>query len=201
MFPELALTGYFVGLQYHKAALRLDSDQIRKLAAATKGTAAVVGFIEESRPMNFYNSALIAVDGEILFANRKLNLPNYGAFEERKFFANGKHIRVFRLNDFNVSVFICNDMWHPRPCLTWALPRRPISLFPSSIHRKSPWAPSSATWRAGTSSTGSTPGCSASTTSAPTGWGLKTRKKPGIFLTMIILFEQAGDFSRPQHKP
>ncbi|MDY6832293.1 MAG: nitrilase-related carbon-nitrogen hydrolase [Thermodesulfobacteriota bacterium] len=113
VFPELALTGYFVGLQYHKAALRLDSDQIQALAAATKGTAAVVGFIEESRSMNFYNSALIAVDGEILFAYRKLNLPNYGAFEERKFFANGKHIRVFRLNHFNVSVFICNDMWHP----------------------------------------------------------------------------------------
>jgi predicted amidohydrolase len=46
----------------------------------------VVGFIEESQAMNFYNSALVAVDGEILFAYRKLNLPNYGVFEERKIF-------------------------------------------------------------------------------------------------------------------
>lgn len=113
VFPELALTGYFVGLEYHKVALRMDSYEIKRLASASKGTAIVVGFIEESQSMNFYNSALVAVDGEILFAYRKLNLPNYGVFEERKFFANGKHIRVFKLQDFNVAVFICNDVWHP----------------------------------------------------------------------------------------
>ena len=113
VFPELALTGYFVGLDYHKVALRMDSFEIQQLAAATKGTAAVIGFIEESLSMNFYNSALVAVNGEILFAYRKLNLPNYGVFEERKFFSNGKHIRIFKLQDLNVAVFICNDVWHP----------------------------------------------------------------------------------------
>ena len=51
VFPELALTGYFVGQKYHKAALRLDSVEISQLVAATKGTAAVVGFIEESPSM------------------------------------------------------------------------------------------------------------------------------------------------------
>ncbi|MFO7913651.1 MAG: nitrilase-related carbon-nitrogen hydrolase [Desulfotignum sp.] len=113
VFPELALTGYFVGLHYHEAALQMESPEIRRIAAATKGTAAVVGFIEESRSMNFYNSALVAVDGQIQFAYRKLNLPNYGVFEERKFFASGKHIRVFRLGGLNIAVFICNDLWHP----------------------------------------------------------------------------------------
>jgi len=73
VFPELALTGYFVGQRYHKMALKMDSKEIKQLASATKGTAAVVGFIEESQSMNFYNSALVAVDGEILFAYRKLN--------------------------------------------------------------------------------------------------------------------------------
>ncbi len=113
IFPELALTGYFVGPRYHEVALRLDSKEIRKLASATKGTAAVVGFIEESRSMNFYDSALVAVDGEILFAYRKLNLPNYGSFEERKYFAPGKQVPVFRLHGFAIATFICNDMWHP----------------------------------------------------------------------------------------
>ena len=92
VFPELALTGYFVQQKYHEAALRLDSKEIDRLASATKGTAAVVGFIEESPAMNFYNSALVAVDGEISFAYRKLNLPNYGVFEERKYFSSGKFI-------------------------------------------------------------------------------------------------------------
>ncbi|MBW2217547.1 MAG: nitrilase [Deltaproteobacteria bacterium] len=113
VFPELALTGYFVGQKYHKAALRLDSVEISQLVAATKGTAAVVGFIEESPSMNFYNSALVAVDGEISFASRKLNLPNYGVFEERKIFSPGKKIQVFKLHDFSIAVFICNDLWHP----------------------------------------------------------------------------------------
>ena len=113
VFPELALTGYFVGQRYHKVALKMDSKEIKQLVSATKGTAAVVGFIEESRSMNFYNAALVAVDGEILFAYRKLNLPNYGVFEERKYFSHGKQIPVFRLNDFTIAVLICNDLWHP----------------------------------------------------------------------------------------
>jgi predicted amidohydrolase len=63
--------------------------------------------------MNFYNSALVAVDGELLFAYRKLNLPNYGCFEERKYFSHGKRVPVFKLADCTVAVFICNDVWHP----------------------------------------------------------------------------------------
>jgi predicted amidohydrolase len=113
VFPELALTGYFVGQRYHEVALRLDSREIQELASATRGTAAVVGFIEESLSMNFYNSALVAVDGDILLAYRKLNLPNYGVFEERKYFRSGKQIPVFKLHDFSIAVFICNDLWHP----------------------------------------------------------------------------------------
>ncbi|MBW2115917.1 MAG: nitrilase [Deltaproteobacteria bacterium] len=110
VFPELALTGYFFGQRYHEVALRLDSKEIKQLVSATEGTAAVVGFIEESPSMNFYNSALVMVDGNILFTYRKLNLPNYGVFEERKYFAPGKQIPVFRLGvvqkaDVFVTIF------------------------------------------------------------------------------------------------
>ena len=68
IFPELALTGYFVGQRYHEVALRMDSGEIQKIVSATKGTAAVVGFIEESLSMNFYNSALVAI-AKIIFCN------------------------------------------------------------------------------------------------------------------------------------
>lgn len=113
IFPELTLTGYFVRERYPEVALRMDAPEIKKLAQATRGTAAVVGFVEESPAMNFYNSALVVIDGEIQFAYRKLNLPNYGVFEERKIFANGKHVRVFRYKGLTLAPFICNDMWHP----------------------------------------------------------------------------------------
>ena len=57
VFPELALTGYFVRDRYPEAALRLDSYEIKSLAAASKGTAAVVGFIGEQpeRPDNLHS--------------------------------------------------------------------------------------------------------------------------------------------------
>ena len=113
VFPELALTGYFVGERYHEVSLRMDSLEIGQLAAATKDTAALIGFIEESPSMNFYNSALVAVDGKPLFSYRKLNLPNYGVFEERKIFSPGKRIRVLRYKGFTIAIYICNDLWHP----------------------------------------------------------------------------------------
>jgi predicted amidohydrolase len=113
VFPELALTGYFVGAEYHHVALGMGSPEIKQLACATKGTAAIVGFIEESRSMKFYNSALVAIDGRIEFAYRKLNLPNYGVFEERKIFAGGKKIPVFQYMGFTIATLICNDLWHP----------------------------------------------------------------------------------------
>ena len=91
----------------------MDSLEIGQLAAATKDTAAVIGFIEESHSMNFYNSALVAVNGKPLFSYRKLNLPNYGVFEERKIFSPGKRIRVLRYMGFTIAIFICNDLWHP----------------------------------------------------------------------------------------
>jgi predicted amidohydrolase len=113
VFPELALTGYFLGQRYHEVALRMDSEEIQRVGAATRGSAAVVGFVEESPSMNFYNSALVAVDGEVVFSYRKLNLPNYGVFEERKYFSSGKHVPVFKYRGFVIAVFICNDLWHP----------------------------------------------------------------------------------------
>ena len=113
VFPELSLTGYFVGVDYHEAALTLGSPEIKRLVQATKGTAAVVGFIEESRSMRFHNSALVAIDGALECVYRKLNLPNYGAFEERKIFAGGTTIPVFRFKGFTIATLICNDLWHP----------------------------------------------------------------------------------------
>lgn len=113
VFPELSLTGYFVGQNYHNISLRLKSDEIQKLVSHTKDIAVMVGFIEESKSSNFYNSILIAIDGEIHSTHRKMNLPNYGEFEERKYFCPGKTVSVFRYKGFNIAPMICNDLWHP----------------------------------------------------------------------------------------
>jgi predicted amidohydrolase len=134
VFPELTLTGYFVGESYHKVALKIDSDEIKRIIDASKDTAVVVGFIEESKSMNFYNSALIAVNGKLLYTYRKVNLPNYGAFEERKIFSSGKKVQVFKINGFNIAVLICNDLWHPSIAYLGAAQKADIfvTLFNSS---------------------------------------------------------------------
>jgi predicted amidohydrolase len=113
VFPELSLTGYFVKENYHNVALTLESDEIQRLVDCTKDIGIVIGFIEESESSNFYNSALIAIDGKIHSTHRKLNLPNYGLFEERKYFCSGKSVPIFRHKGFNIAPMICNDLWHP----------------------------------------------------------------------------------------
>lgn len=113
VFPELSLTGYFVQENYFNTSLTLKSDEIQRLVKHTKGICAIIGFIEESKSSNFYNSALIAIDGEIHSTHRKLNLPNYGVFEERKYFCSGKSVSLFRYKGFNIAPMICNDLWHP----------------------------------------------------------------------------------------
>lgn len=113
VFPELSLTGYFVQENYFNTSLTLKSNEIQNLVKHTKDICAIVGFIEESKSSNFYNSALIAIDGEIHSTHRKLNLPNYGVFEERKYFCPGKSVSLFRYKGFNIAPMICNDLWHP----------------------------------------------------------------------------------------
>lgn len=113
VFPELALTGYFVKENYHNISLTITSNEIQELISYTKGIALLIGFIEESKSSNFYNSALLAVDGKIEFTYRKLNLPNYGVFDERKYFSPGKSVSVFKYRGFNIAPMICNDLWHP----------------------------------------------------------------------------------------
>jgi len=113
IFPELSLTGYCVDERFHDVALRVDSAEIDTLCKATKRTAAIIGFIEESPEMLYYNAAMVAVDGKMLFTYRKISLPNYGPFNEGIIFSSGECIRIFEVNGFRICPLICSDLWHP----------------------------------------------------------------------------------------
>ena len=113
VFPELGLTGYQLQDLASEVAMRLDDDRLGRLAAATRGISAIVSFVEESADHRLFIAAALLEDGEIAHVHRKLFLPTYGLFDERRFFGAGDLLRAVpsRLG-VGVGIGICEDFWH-----------------------------------------------------------------------------------------
>ena len=93
--------------------MRLDDPRLAELAAETVGLSAVVSFVEESADHRLFIAAALLEDGELRHVHRKLFLPTYGLFDERRFFAAGDALRAVpsRLG-VGVGLAICEDFWH-----------------------------------------------------------------------------------------
>ena len=113
VFPELGLTGYLLQDLASEVAMRLDDPRLAELAGATAGLSAVVSFVEESADHRLFIAAALLEDGRIRHVHRKLFLPTYGLFDERRFFAAGDVLRAVpsRLG-VGVGLAICEDFWH-----------------------------------------------------------------------------------------
>jgi predicted amidohydrolase len=113
VFPELGLTGYQLQDLAAEVALRLDDPRLTDLAAATNGLSAIVSFVEESADHRLFIAAALLEDGEVRHVHRKLYLPTYGLFDERRFFAAGDVLRAVasRLG-VSIGIAVCEDFWH-----------------------------------------------------------------------------------------
>jgi predicted amidohydrolase len=113
VFPELGLTGYLLQDLAAEVAMRLDDPRLADLAARTAGLSAIVSFVEESADNRLFIAAALMEDGAIRHVHRKLFLPTYGLFDERRFFAAGDVLRAVpsRLGAA-VGIGICEDFWH-----------------------------------------------------------------------------------------
>ncbi len=113
VFPELGLTGYQLQDLASEVAMRLDDPRLTALAAATTGLSAVVSFVEESADHRLFIAAALLEDGELRHVHRKVFLPTYGLFDERRFFAAGDVLRAVpsRLG-VGIGIGICEDFWH-----------------------------------------------------------------------------------------
>ncbi|MBA2254682.1 MAG: carbon-nitrogen hydrolase, partial [Chloroflexi bacterium] len=113
VFPELGLTGYQLQDLAAEVAMRLDDARLAKLAGATRGLCAVVSFVEESGDHRLFISAALIEDGEVRHVHRKVHLPTYGMFDERRFFAAGDVLRAVpsRLGA-GIGLAVCEDFWH-----------------------------------------------------------------------------------------
>jgi NAD+ synthase (glutamine-hydrolysing) len=114
VFPELALSGYPPEDLLLKTSFLEDaSAALGELAAGTRGIVAMVGFPE--RAEDVYNAAAVLADGEVAAVYRKMYLPNYGVFDEQRYFQNGAEAGIFELNGIPIGVSICEDIWEPGP--------------------------------------------------------------------------------------
>ncbi len=113
VFPELGLTGYSLRSLVPEVALRVNDPLIENLKKESREISLVIGFVEESKEHNFYNSALYLEKGRIRNLHRKIYLPNYDVWEEGKYFASGERIRAFPTFYEPMTILICEDSWHP----------------------------------------------------------------------------------------
>src|SRR5215213_7428184 len=95
VFPELSLSGYALGELGDDVAIEAQSEPIASLAEAAGEMAGVVGFGDEGRGFQTYNSAAYLEGGSIRHLHRKLYLPNYRIYEERKHYNPGQSMRAF----------------------------------------------------------------------------------------------------------
>jgi predicted amidohydrolase len=113
VFPELSLSGYALGELDDDVAIEADSKPISSLAEDAGEMAVVVGFCEEGQRFQNYNSAAYLEGGVLRHLHRKLYLPNYRIYEERKHYNPGQSMRAFDTRLGRMAILICNDAWQP----------------------------------------------------------------------------------------
>ncbi len=112
IFPELALTGYPPEDLLLKPRFIEDNlSALTGLACSIKGITAVIGFIDSKD--DIYNAAAICHKGKVVDVYHKMYLPNYGVFDERRYFRAGTTALNFTLKGIKIGVGICEDIWYP----------------------------------------------------------------------------------------
>ncbi len=118
VFPELVITGYppeDLLLRKHFVADNLKT--LRDLASQIKKIIAIVGCIDRNSDGLIYNAAAVIAEGKINGIYRKNSLPNYGVFDEKRYFAKGRGFQIFDHGGIHFGVSICEDIWDSQgPC-------------------------------------------------------------------------------------
>jgi NAD+ synthase (glutamine-hydrolysing) len=117
VFPELAVTGYPPeDLLLRPGFIRAAERSLARIAAETKGLTALVGAPHFDGDL--YNACVVCSGGAVAAVYRKRFLPNYGVFDEERYFASGHDLVLLKLGEALVGVTVCEDMWQPGPPAT-----------------------------------------------------------------------------------
>lgn len=113
IFPELGLTGYQVQDMTLDIARPLVHPQIQSLIEASREIDIVFSFVEETSHHLFHVSAVYASEGKVRAVHRKVYLPTYGMFDERRYFAPGTRFQTFSGTPAGTAgMLLCEDAWH-----------------------------------------------------------------------------------------
>ena len=114
LFPELAITGYPPeDLLLKEHFLARAREALERVAEAARGIVVLVGFPE--RGFDAYNALAVCADGAVHSIYRKTVLPNYGVFDEQRYFQVGEGGAVIDVGGVRIGLTICEDMWTPGP--------------------------------------------------------------------------------------
>src|ERR687886_164349 len=117
LFPELAVTGYPPeDLLLRPGFVRAARRSLDQIARSTRGIVALVGAPLYDRDL--YNVCAVCAGGELKAVYRKRFLPNYGVFDEDRYFAPGRDLVLLEIGETLVGVTVCEDMWQPGPPAT-----------------------------------------------------------------------------------
>jgi NAD+ synthase (glutamine-hydrolysing) len=117
LFPELYITGYPPeDLLLKEHFLRDARSAVQRLAEASRDVVTIVGFPE--RDVDVFNAAAVLAGGEVAAIYRKVYLPNYGVFDEQRYFQSGTGGGIIELDGVRLGVTICEDIWEPGPPLS-----------------------------------------------------------------------------------
>jgi NAD+ synthase (glutamine-hydrolysing) len=112
IFPELAVCGYPPeDLLMKPRFLRDNLEALDRIQKATRGITAVVGYVDVKS--DIYNAAAVLHNGILAGVHHKMFLPNYGVFDEDRYFRRGRSLTVFERRDVSFGVGICEDLWYP----------------------------------------------------------------------------------------
>jgi NAD+ synthase (glutamine-hydrolysing) len=111
-FPELAITGYPPeDLLFKTSFLQANVKAMQQVITASQGIAVVVGYVQMGP--DIANAAAVGYDGRLIDTYQKMYLPNYGVFDEDRYFRRGDSCPVYTINGTGVGVNICEDIWYP----------------------------------------------------------------------------------------
>jgi NAD+ synthase (glutamine-hydrolysing) len=117
LFPELAVTGYPPeDLLLKPGFLRAARKSLDAIARTTDGIVALVGFPDLDRDL--YNACAVCAAGEVRGIYHKRFLPNYGVFDEDRYFQSGRELLLLRLGETLIGPTVCEDIWQPGPPTT-----------------------------------------------------------------------------------
>ncbi len=112
VFPEMTLTGYPPeDLLFKEHFIRDNVLVLRRLASEIRAPVAVVGFVDRDRKGRLHNAAALLSEGRVRGVYRKHHLPNYGVFDEKRYFSAGESFLMMRLGPWAAALTICEDVW------------------------------------------------------------------------------------------